>query len=243
VQHPEPLNVIRRKAKSVGSPLFVLGEQFFVRQNNPLQDAFRYEANFPVALTLDDLSLKMSGSHQRENASAAISAFLLLKTGSATKRSDGFVRRALQNAFLPLRFEIRRSNDESPTFIFDGAHNRSSMQAFIKTVEEAFPNRRLLLIFGASLEKDVEGMFAEIGERFHHIFLTQYSESSRRFPPRKLRSIFALPDTQVSTVENCKDAWGQCLRMAEKEDVVCITGSLYLAAELRLLGESFSASE
>jgi folylpolyglutamate synthase/dihydropteroate synthase len=96
-----------------------------------------------------------------------------------------------------------------------------------------FVPRRLLLIFGASLGKDVEGMFAEIGEQFDHVFLTQSSNSSRRFPPQELRSLLPLPDTNVTVVDHCTEAWKQCVRMADQEAVICITGSLYLAAELR----------
>ena len=231
VLHPEPLAVIRDKAKAMGSPLFVLDEHFAVRQSDSPQYIFRYEArlpHFPVALSLDALSLKMPGTHQIFNASVAISAFLLLKSDCA----DDTIRTALRNAFMPLRFEII-ANEESPTVILEGAHNRASMQSFIQTVTEMFAHRRLLLIFGASLGKDVEGMFAEIGERFDHVFLTQASDSNRRFPPQELRSFVALPNTNVSVVEHCGEAWERCLKMAEKEDVICITGSLYLAAELR----------
>jgi dihydrofolate synthase/folylpolyglutamate synthase len=231
VRENEPLTVIRERAQSLGSPLWVLDEDFFVRQHN-VPNTFCYEARLPVKLTLNDLSLKMPGMHQRENASAAISAFLLTEPLSEPQ-ADGCekIRHALCNAFMPLRFEIVRQDDNSPTFIFDGAHNRASMQAFITTVEEMFPHRRLLLIFGASLGKDVEGMFAEIGSRFQHVFLTQSSDSSRRFPPQELRAMFT--GTNVSAGENCQTAWKQCTRMAETKDVVCITGSLYLAAELR----------
>jgi folylpolyglutamate synthase/dihydropteroate synthase len=119
--------------------------------------------------------------------------------------------------------------------------------------------------------KDIEGMFAEISGRFHHVFLTQSSDSSRRFPPQGLRSILALsfdelPDDQIcgedyldtsacilpdridsvtfpidiereikniTIVEDCKEALKQCLLIADPKDVICLTGSLYLAAELR----------
>jgi dihydrofolate synthase/folylpolyglutamate synthase len=237
VRHPEPLNVIRKHAQSLDSPLFVLDEHFCVQQKQSVasQYTFRYDARlpeFPVELSLDDISLKMPGTHQIVNASAAISAFLLLNQNDKTFDTKK-IRLGLRKAFMPLRMEIIRHSEESPTFIFDGAHNRASMQAFIQTVEEMFPTRRLLLIFGASLEKDVAGMFTEIAGRFQHVFLTQASESSRRFPPKELRSIFALPDASVTVVENCQDAWKQCIQMADKEDVICITGSLYLAAELR----------
>ena len=190
----------------------------------------------------------MPGTHQIVNASAAISAFLLLQCSDGRRQAadssgrngerkpNGFqysgIRNALRNVSLPLRFEIVRPNDESPTFIFDGAHNRASMQAFVQTAREMFPNRRLLLIFGTSLGKDAEGMFAEIDGHFHHVFLTQFSDSNRRFPPQELRSIFALPEANVTIKEKCEDAWEQCIQMADNEDVVCITGSLYLSAEL-----------
>ena len=229
VRHPEPQQVIRNRAKSLGSPLFVLNEHFLVHYDSS-SASFRYVKNEKV--TLDHLSLAMPGAHQIENAAAAITAFLLLHREKKPLDTDK-IRVGLQKAFIPLRIEFVRRNEESPTLIFDGAHNRASMRALMETVEEMFPNRRLLLIFGASLEKDVEGMFAEIGERFEHVFLTQASDSSRRFRPRDLRSMLHLPDARVTVLEDGKEALEQCLQMAASKDVVCVTGSLYLAAELR----------
>jgi dihydrofolate synthase/folylpolyglutamate synthase len=276
VLHSEPQAVIRNKAKSTGSPLFVLNEHFFVHPSAALTRSryvFRYDASFPdfpVSLSLDDVSLKMPGSHQVRNASAAISAFLLLHQNSKFNTEN--IRTGLQNAFIPIRGEVFPRSGDLPTVIFDGAHNRSSIRAFLRMVMELFPNRRLTLIFGASLGKDVEGMFAEISGHFHRIFLTQSADSNRRFPPQGLLSILALypeisldaeqsdcehylqssvsllphiMDTltfpididrdlpHITPMENCKDALEQCLRETKKEDVVCITGSLYLAAEVR----------
>jgi len=240
----EPQEVIRDKTNSLGLPLFVLDEHFFVLcRNHPypsnggeiLQYTFQYKTSpqFPVKLTLDGLSLKMPGAHQIDNAAAAISAFLLLHQAGKPLDTESILR-GLRKASIPLRVEVFRPSDGSPTFVFDGAHNRSSMQAFVKTVTELFPHRRLLLIFGASLGKDVEGMFAEIAGRFQHIFLTQCSESNRRFPPQELRAMLEdTPETSIAVVDDCQVAWKQCERMAEAEDVISVTGSLYLAAELR----------
>jgi len=277
VLHPEAQSVIRDKAKSAGSPLFVLNEHFFVRPSNLLEATrytFRYDAfppDFPVELSLDNITLQMLGGHQIRNASAAISAFLLLHHEDKTFEAEN-IREGLQNSFIPLRGETIRLSEDSPTLIFDGAHNRSSVRAFIKMVLETFPLQRRFLVFGASLGKDIEGMFIEISGHFQHIFLTQSSDSSRRFPPQGLRSILALnpdtylhrdqkddddfldpsvsllpdaPDTvflpfdidremvNISVVGDCKDALKQCLLMANSKDVICITGSLYLTAELR----------
>jgi len=277
VLHPDVQGVVRNIAQSIGSPLFVLGKHFTIHRSN-LPEAsrytFRYSAQspeFPVDLSLDNISLKMLGGHQIRNAAAAISAFLLLHHGTETFKA-ATIREGLQKSFLPLRGEMLRLSENSPITIFDGAHNRSSIRALIKMISEMFPNRRFLLIFGTTLGKDVEGMSIEISGHFHHIFLTQFSDSARRFPPQGLRIIFATSPNQSSTrdprddddflepsvcllpefddtvvcpfdieqeaknitvVEHCKDALEQCLRMATPQDVVCITGSLFLAAELR----------
>ena len=277
VLHPEAQDVIRDCAKSAGSPLYILNEHFFIRHCDlpeATRYAFRYDAllpEFPVELSLDNITLKMPGGHQIRNASAAISAFLLLhhreKTFDVTTIQEG-----LQNSFLPLRGEVIRLSEDSPTLIFDGAHNRSSIRALITMISEMFPNRRLLLIFGTSIGKDVEGMFTEISGHFYHIFLTQSSYSIRRFPPQGLQSILAAnldnyplneqesdgnfltpsvnlasdaADTvtlpldidreveHISVMENCKEALERCLLMADAKNVICVTGSLYLTAELR----------
>jgi len=277
VLHTESQDIIREKAKSVGAPLFVLNEHFFVRYSRAHESSrytFRYDVSppkFSVKLSLESVSLKMPGSHQVRNASAAISAFLLLHQEKQTLDAQK-IKEGLQKSFLPLRGEVIRLSENSPTILLDGAHNRASMRSFIKTAVGMFPKRRLLCIFGASMGKDVEGMFIEISGYFYHIFLTQTSDSSRRFPPQGLRLILASShsefphgnqkdnedyfDTSISVltdgidtvlfpseidreikgitvVENCKDALKQCLQMATPQDVICITGSLYLTAELR----------
>ena len=277
VLHPEAQEVVRDRAATVGAPLFVLNEHFIVHHCDlpgASQYDFRYDTlppKFPVEFSLDNVILQMPGGHQIRNASAAVSAFLLLHKGRSPCEAET-IREGLKNAFLPLRGEVIRLSDDLPTVVFDGAHNRSSIHALIKMVSEKFPKRRLLMIFGTTLGKDVEGMSLEISGHFHHIFLTQSSHSSRRFPPQGLRSILVLnpedcsawdqkdeedflepsvnllpdaPDTvtipldmdretkNISVVEDCKEALRQCLQRADAKDIICVTGSLYLAAELR----------
>jgi dihydrofolate synthase/folylpolyglutamate synthase len=278
VLHPDAQKVIRDRTQMTGSPFYSLNESFFVRPGeapSAAQYTFRFSSSqpdFPVEAEADNLTLQLPGSHQIRNASAAIAAFLLLHRNGGAVQPE-VIRTGLQKAFIPLRCEIIRRSKDEPSVIFDGAHNRSSVRAFIKTVSQMFPNRRRWLIFGVSQGKDIEGMFAEMSGWFHHIFLTQYSGNPRYFPPQGLKSILMLnPDpspgweeedefgylepsvslnpviadsvltfpvdfdremTNVNIVVPCGAALAECLSRAESKDVVCITGSMYLAAELR----------
>ena len=55
------------------------------------------------------------------------------------------------------RFEIIQ---KSPPVILDCAHNRDSALKLRLTLEEYFPGKQIVLIFGASEDKDIQGMFA-----------------------------------------------------------------------------------
>ncbi|MDR3183375.1 MAG: bifunctional folylpolyglutamate synthase/dihydrofolate synthase [Planctomycetaceae bacterium] len=280
VLHPEVQNVVRSKAKEANAPVYFLDESFFVKSSLAPQSsrfAFRFQAmlpEFPLDYEIDGIELSMPGSHQIRNAALAIAARLLLHQHFAMPDVQ-CVREGLQRAILPLRVEIvHPSAPDKPVIILDGAHNRSSVRAFIKTVTERFPNRRMFLVFGVSMGKDVEGMISELSGFFYHIFLTQYSNSSRAFPAAGLKRIFALDPGKVpqddandsgtnymepsvslnpaifdavrmsaanfdeepanlESFSSCVEALQHCLRIATPNDIVCVTGSMYLAAELR----------
>ncbi|MDR3234066.1 MAG: bifunctional folylpolyglutamate synthase/dihydrofolate synthase [Planctomycetaceae bacterium] len=280
VLHPEAQSVVRAEAKADNAPVYFLGESFFVKESRDVQSSrfsFRFQAmlpQFPVDYEIDSIELSMPGSHQVRNASLALAARLLLNQHFGNPDIQN-IRSGLQQTALPLRVEIvHPSSADKPVVVFDGAHNRSSVRAFVRTVTEHFMNKRLLLVFGVSLGKDVEGMIAELSGFFYYIYLTQYSNSRRAFPAEGLKRIFSLdpgklpPDEEeygsmnfmepsvslnpaifdavqmspanfdrtpahLESVENCVEALQRCLQKAAPNDVVCVTGSLYLAAELR----------
>ena len=245
VQHPEPLDVICKKAQSLSSPLYVLNEHFAVQQTEP-HYVFRYESKrpkFPVDAQIEHIRLKMPGLHQTQNAAAAISAFFLMQTRNTEKQPPArhpdlqteTICTALRTASLPLRVEIFTPKATLPTFIFDGAHNRSSVQALLNTISDIYPDHRLFCIFGSSYGKDITGMLDEIARSSSHVFLTQSSSSGRSVPPQELREHFPRDQNEVTVSGDIQSAWQLCLRQAGCHDIVCITGSLYLAAELRSL--------
>ncbi|GAE92635.1 dihydrofolate synthase [Gracilibacillus boraciitolerans JCM 21714] len=79
----------------------------------------------------------MKGNHQFDNAALAIKAILLLEKNSLYIDLNQ-LKRGLQKAQLPLRFERIKSN---PVIVLDGAHNEESLKAFIDTVQLYYPDR------------------------------------------------------------------------------------------------------
>jgi dihydrofolate synthase/folylpolyglutamate synthase len=294
VRHPEAQQVIRNIARERCAPEFFLGEAFNIHRNNSyesIQKNFCFRTipkKFPLDCDLTDLSLNLLGLHQVRNASLAIAAALLLRAKTSRIALDeSKIRNAFRKAHLPIRVEVICSSNTLPVLIVDGAHNRSSIMALIKTVQKAFPNKRLVAIFGVSLGKDVEGMLIDLMNYFKRIVLTQYSSNPRSFPPQGLKTIAsALPNAsaemkeevfgsaeentafllqdksvtlnpnteraykprhnishtataskqtnlQIEVIENCQEALKKIWAESTSEEVICVTGSMFLAAELR----------
>ncbi len=242
-------HVIKRKADALGTPSFFFDEDFTIlRRNRENAASFCFTplvsfSGSSALAAVDSLRLKLLGEHQEKNAALAISTALLLKDRLNIAHDD--IRNGLAKAFLPIRVEMFRPFPDSPTMVIDGAHNRASVRALVQALEKIGPFRRKTLFFGTSLGKDIEGMLSEILPYFDRIILTQHSSSPRRFPPRALRTILhsftedpggsetSWGSIEISEQENASTALKSIWTTSEQDDLLCVSGSMYLAGELR----------
>ena len=95
-----------------------------------------------------------------------------------------------------------------------------------------------MLLFGISRDKDAAGMLAVLQPIFRHLVLTRFEKNPRSVPPEQLRSMLTTEE-DVHLVDHPTDALALARRLATADDVVCITGSVFLAGELRprLIGD------
>jgi dihydrofolate synthase/folylpolyglutamate synthase len=223
------------------APAYFLGESFEI---DPITvfSPFRFKTidrKFPIQVEINDLNLSMPGKHQRSNAALAIAASLLVQD-KFILNADA-IKNGLIKGFLPARVEVFK-NQNKPIFVVDGAHNKASVDVFIETLNELFPAKRKLLVFGTTIGKDIDGMLQNLIPNFQTIFMTQYSSSIRGFPAAGLKTISEaiLPTLgkkkfacDISVIQDSCTALKNCFKIADKDDIVCATGSIYLAAELR----------
>jgi dihydrofolate synthase/folylpolyglutamate synthase len=180
------------------------------------------------------LELSLLGEHQAANAAVAVACVEQLRE-LGWHLPDSAVEAGLRNVDWPARLEVcgRR-----PTLLLDCAHNVASAAALADTLRTSFPPQRRLLVFAASADKDVAGMFRVLAPHFAHAFLTRYSANLRGVAPERLAELWraesAMPVTLCATPEQ---ALAEARALAAPEDLVCVTGSVFLAGELRpLLG-------
>lgn len=176
------------------------------------------------------LDLALLGEHQAANGAVAIACVEELQAQGLSV-PDIAVAAGLASVSWPARLEVM---DWRPLVVLDCAHNVASAQALVDTLGESFPVGRRLLIFAGSSDKDLPGIIRILAPHFVHAYLTRYADSPRSVPPEQLADLWRRHASIPCTVcASAAAAWEAARAAAGPDDLVCITGSVFLAGELR----------
>ncbi len=174
------------------------------------------------------LDLPLLGRHQLTNAATAIAAVLVLREGQVKVPDDAIIE-GLGHVSWPGRFEVL---SRRPYLIVDGAHNQDSARKLAETLNEYFPQCPLHLVFGASNDKDIDGMFAELLPHAASVVLTR-SRNPRSADPTRLADHAAKYGVRTLIAPDVSSALKETLARVGTEDVICITGSLFVVGDAR----------
>ncbi len=236
-QEPEAMAVIEQISGQKGAPLAVVGRDVYARSIHQEISHQIIELQIPRSHSQDgepiadktmQMVLPLLGDHQVENAAVAYLAIDRFRQ-SALPITDAHIAEGFARTNWPGRFEVIRKN---PPFILDCAHNRESSQQLIRTVRAMFPNRRVVLIFGASEDKDIDGMFTEIMPSVDLAIFTK-SFHPRAISPLKLAEKVSRYSVQVEVVEKVSDAMQRALNTVTNQQLILVTGSIFIVAEAR----------
>ena len=169
------------------------------------------------------LTIPLLGEHQLENAAIAVAAMEALAMGA-----DDIVR-GLAQVQWPGRLEILR---HEPLFLIDGAHNADSARRLRDAIEEYFTFDRLILIVGASSDKDIAGIVGELAP-ISSVAIVTRSRHPRALAPALLLEELERQGARGELAESVSSAVERSLEIARPGDLICATGSLFVAAEAR----------
>lgn len=236
VVQPEARSVVEEVCRGQGSPLVQLGRDFdFDYFPPPGLDQAQREAVADVRLRrpagwheLKGLRFGLPGRHQAANAAVAVAVADQL-AHQGWKLGEPAIRGGLAAVRWPARVEIvgRR-----PAVVLDSAHNRASAEALLDTLAESLRPRRRILVFATTQEKDISGMLAALLPQFDQVIFTRYLNNPRGVSPEELLP-FVPPDLRAEIAADPLAAWNLARASAGPEDLICVTGSMFIAAELR----------
>jgi len=174
------------------------------------------------------INIALKGEHQITNASCALGVMEILNQQGVVVSQEA-TEEGLKKVRWQGRFEVVK---ERPVVVLDGAHNPASAQALAKTVLDEYQRRRVVLILGLSADKDILATCEPLKLITGCVILTKASHSrSYTFTRQEAHDIFTGKEWFLT--DKVEDALDLALSKANKEDVIVITGSLFVVAEAR----------
>ena len=183
-----------------------------------------HRADYPVRLPL-------LGDFQAANAATAVATAEMLD-------AEGFPisRRAvtfgLNGVEWPGRLEVLRHN---PPIVADGAHNDHSLDTALSTLSDYLPHRRLIAVAGFSRDKQVAAMAGLLAQRADRIIAVR-SRHPRSLSADDTAAAFrdaGMPANRVAAAADVAAGIAKALDIADADDLILATGSLFVAAEAR----------
>jgi dihydrofolate synthase/folylpolyglutamate synthase len=133
----------------------------------------------------------------------------------------------------PARVEVM---GDRPWVVVDGAHNVASAEALAATLRTCFPPAPRTLVFGTTRDKDLRGQLRALLPGTTTVVATRYVENPRAVPPDEVAEAVLEMTGQVALVTfDPGEAMALARRETPRDGLICVTGSLFLAAETRAL--------
>ncbi len=234
--------VVEARARDLRCQRFVCGRDFAWHVDQPQQRSQSRQRSQQISILTPQrnypiLTVPLVGDHQAHNASLAVMACELLAGQGFPQIDAAAISEGIQKTKWPLRFEVIEGK---PPIVLDAAHNPDSMKAVAGVLKNSeWINRRRVLVFAASADKDSRSMLEIILPHFDEVVLTRFLGNPRSVPPEQLlETTVSLPgETVRSIVRHTSPTPAVALETARQlagpDGLVVVTGSLFLAAEAR----------
>jgi len=218
------LQIIEEKALKKHSQLLAIERDYNIEIIN--KNIFNYNSRYNK---YKELEISLSGAHQIENAGTAIAAVEQILLMNGLDLDEDVVRNSLKEVKIPGRIEVISKN-----VIIDGAHNPAKMEVLSKSLKNDFSFDKLIVILGAIEGKDIKVMLEHIVPLADLIIATLPRVAGRvSVSPRQIVSVIKELGGKAIIKLDPFDALDYGLSVTGEKDLLCITGSLYLAGELR----------
>lgn len=173
---------------------------------------------------IHDMKLPLIGDHQINNAAVALAAIAELNRMGYNVGGPA-VKKGIETVKWPCRLSIVSTE---PLILIDGAHNEDGINSLQSAISKYFSSRKLIFVIGMLRDKDYGYVIRKLMPMAYHAVATE-PLSGRALSANAMAeavkpycsSVSAEPDI-IKAIEKAKELY-------EKDSMICICGSLYLA--------------
>jgi dihydrofolate synthase/folylpolyglutamate synthase len=212
------------------------GQQIYIwsSEEQPLMDHF-IQSSGNEEWVPPRYEISLLGYHQVVNAATAYAILALLKE-SYPKISEEVIKYGFRNTSWPGRFDVISMD---PVIVVDCAHNRDSALKLRIALDDYFPGQPVTLIFGASSDKDISGMFTELLPRVKRLLIT-HADHPRAANVDELASMAHEYGLRVQIIPKVSDALQNAIENIGYEEIILAAGSVFVAGEILAAWEGIS---
>ncbi len=234
-----PVKIIEERAKELSSPFFSLNTELDQFSHKISTNGTTVEFNEKNG-EREILQLSSIGAVQAENALLAY--LVLLKLLKPDRDLKKLLRRGLNEARLPGRFEIITNSNTS--FIFDGAHTPVSVSRMMDTWKTIF-SKKGILIFGSVSDKNPAEMAKLLSPYFDRIIISTPGTFKESYPD-EVYKIFQKYNPNTELIKDPEAAYLKALEINRSDTKlyrdgasitkpILVSGSFYMVSEIRKL--------
>ncbi len=172
-----------------------------------------------------DLSIPLLGRYQLDNAAAAAAALEVLAVAHPAITTKS-IKAGLASVHWEGRLQVL---NRRPLLVVDGAHNADSVRKLCLSLAEYFDYRRAALIIGLSSDKNLPAVVAELVPHFDDFTVTR-SIHPRAMATGPIVAEFSRHGIVARETGDISEALPVALGEAAEDDLVCVTGSLFVVA-------------
>jgi dihydrofolate synthase / folylpolyglutamate synthase len=251
-QQHEAEHVVERVARERGSPLIQVGKDWLYAPGvhgltgqslhiwpaaeQDQMDAF-VRSGGGEEWVPPRFEIPLLGYHQVTNCAVAYAALQVARQQGLPVTEEA-IRAGFARTHWPGRFQVL---SQDPIIILDAAHNRDSALKLRIALDDYFPGQFVTMVFGASADKDLTGMFDELLPRVARLIATQ-ADNPRAAEVADLAALAHGHGTRVETIVPVAAAFERALKILRPDEVLLVTGSLFVVGEALRMWEALIQS-
>ncbi len=223
------LKVIEEKAKAMNSLIYRFGLEF-----NGIEKSFDEGISNFIFQNKDyelDVSYSLVGHHQIVNGSVSLEAiYVLNRLGYEVDVIKA--RQSLSKVVWAGRLEMLHYKGKR--VLLDAAHNLEGAKNLALALTDIYNYRKIVLMVGILADKERQKMIDYIGPFGDKVIVTK-PNSPRADDFRKVGEYFKKYSKEIFIIEDVREAMEMGISLLEDDDILCITGSIYMLQEIRKL--------
>jgi dihydrofolate synthase/folylpolyglutamate synthase len=226
---PAARKAILQKAKKLSCPVVECDKVVTLSNERYNDDGVYYDISIPTYdVNFKCIHCNLAGAHQVGNTALAVLVCAVLAKYYGFVLDEEKTKRALASVVWNGRLQ---KIGENPTIILDGAHNPAGMKQLVRNIKSIYKYKKLIVVLGILYDKEIKKMVRSISE-IADIIVISKSQSHRAAAVETLERevkksgipYYKFPDS-ISAFENA-------MKIADKDDLVCVSGSLYTIGEV-----------